>query len=162
MQKLAVGISDPGSCRRTGVTLVELLVVVVIGTILTALAIVRFQPFSSASAVADETQRLLVGLDRACDRAILTGNARGLEFQVDGYAFRVLEAGRWREASAEQAPSPRRWPAGMRARVWIDGVAPVSGRETGMPQVVCTGVEAPVPFRLELTDSTSSSTVEWP
>lgn len=162
MLKSVAGISDPGACRRAGLTLVELLVVVLIGAILTAVAMLRFQSFSGASAVADEAQRLLVRLDQACDRAVLTGNPRGLEFQIDGYAFRVLEAGRWREASAEQAPPPRSWPAGMRARVWVDGAAPVTGRGTGMPQIVCTGVEAPVPFRLELTDSNSSSTVEWP
>jgi len=162
MPRSATGICNSTVSRAGGLTLVEVLVVVLIGAILTGVALVRFQPFDAAAGPADEIARLIARLEHACDQALLTGNPRGLEFLPDGYRFRVLEADGWREARTNEAAAARSWPPGFQARVQVDGAATVPGRESGVPQIVCTGVEAPVPFMLELRDSNSAQRLQWP
>jgi type II secretion system protein H len=146
---------------RAGFTLVELLVVLVISGIVAGLVLLRLPAIGS-----DDPERLLQRLDAElesiCDRALLTGNARGLRFHDRGYDFWRREAGRW--LPAEQPPA-REWPRQIIVDLDIDGLGGALGSLRGdaeLPQILCTGIEPATPFRLRLTLGGDRSELVWP
>lgn len=163
MPRSAAGAIDPirlpGS--RAGFTLVELLVVVVIAGIVAGLVMLRLPAIGN-----DDPERLLQRLDAElesiCDRALLTGNARGLRFHEQGYDFWRREAGRWLPA---ERPPAREWPRRTIVDLDIDGLgaSPAGVRgDAELPQILCTGIEPATPFRLRLTLGEDRSELVWP
>lgn len=167
MPRSAAGATDPVRLPvrvagvRGGFTLVEMLVVLVIASIVAALVLLRLPEIGN-----DDPERLLARLDAelesSCDRALLTGNARGLRFHDRGYDFWRREAGRW--LPAEQPPA-REWPPRVVVDLDIEGLGSAPGRTRStaeLPQILCTGIEPATPFRLRLTRGEDRSELVWP
>jgi hypothetical protein len=95
-----------------------------------------------------------------CDRALLTGTARGLRFHAGGYDF-WIHRGDWQPSAGEDAPPARTWPEGIDPRVRVGGVA-LTGRSDGAPQVVCTGLEPATAFAIEIGSGEHRRRMSWP
>ena len=155
MPRSATGATEVAATG--GFTLVELLVVLVIAGIVTGLVALRLGSIGS-----DDPERLVrnleLRLEAMCDRALLTGNLRGMHIDRDGYSFWQREGGRWIEADA---PTPLTWPAGLNVDLEIDGLAAV-GSDTDLPQVLCSGLEPASAFRLRLSRGERRAELVWP
>ncbi len=157
MPKSATGATEAAQLRAAGpagFTLVELLVVLVIAGITAGLVLLRLPTIGG-----DRPERLLerleVELETICDQALLSGNARGLRFHDDGYDFWLRAAGQWQSTDR---PRARDWPERTTIELDIEGLGTIDSRgSAARPQVICTGIEPPTPFRLRLTRSGSRS-----
>lgn len=160
MPRLAAGATESGRARTlpAGFTLVELLVVMLIAGIVTSLVLLRLP------AIGSETperllQRLDAELESMCDRALLTGNARGLRFHDRGYDFWQHAAGRWQAAPP---PRAREWPVRTVVDLEIEGLRHDARGTAARPQVICTGIEPPTSFRLRLARDDARAELVWP
>jgi len=145
-----------------GFTLVEVLVVVVIAGILTGAVLLVMGQSGPAQANKRELARLNASLSVMCDQALLGGSARGLRFHADGYDFWQYRAGAWQPLPSDSRPHPVRWPEGLRPRVQIEALALRPARSQRLPQVICTGVEPPTPFEIEIGSGEHRQTMSWP
>lgn len=150
------------SHARDGYTLVEMLVVVVIAGILTGAVTMAMRPSGPAQANQRELDRLGASLEVLCDGALLAGSARGLRFHAQGYDFWQYRAGVWQPLPGESRPQPVRWPQGLRPRIQIEDVALGPGRNARLPQVICTGIEPPTPFSIEIGTGEHRQSMSWP
>jgi len=163
MPKSAIGAIESARLRRrrAGFTLIEMLVVLVIAGIAAGLVLLRLPTIGS-----DRPERLLerldVELESMCDQALLTGNARGLRFHDGGYDFWRREAGQWQPADR---PLARAWPERTVVDLDIEGLGDLDARRrsnAAQPQVICTGIEPPTPFRLRLARADERAELVWP
>lgn len=145
-----------------GFTLVEMLVVVIIAGVLTGAVLLAMGPSGPAQANKRELDRLRVSLDVMCDQALLGGTARGLRFHVDGYDFWQYRAGAWQPLPPDSRPKPVRWPVQMRPRILIEGFTLGPARNRSLPQVVCTGIEPPTAFAIEIGSGEHRQSMNWP
>lgn len=156
MPRSVIGATEFAALRG-GFTLVELLVVLVIAAIVTGL--VRLQ---LGAIGADEPERLVrqleARLEAMCDSALLTGNARGLRLDRDGYDFWRRDSGRWLRA---EQPAAFDWPEALSVRIEIDGLDAASSAPE-QPQILCTGLEPATPFRLQLRRGERQAELVWP
>lgn len=172
MPKLATGAIDnhdrPAagpmtSVRRVhGFTLVEILVVVVIAGVLTGAVLLVLGRTGPGQANQRELSRLAASLEAMCDQALLSGTARGLRFHQDGYDFWRHSAAGWQALPADDKPSPVRWPEGLRVRIEVESLVLGPARNARSPQIVCTGIEPPTPFVIELGAGEHRKRMNWP
>jgi len=169
MPKLVTGASSAGELRAIsaaaaarGFTLVEMLVVVVIAGILTGTVLLGLGRPGPGQANRQALDRLAASLEVMCDQALLSGTARGLRFQARGYDFWRHFEGRWQPLSNTDRPAAARWPGDLRARVQIEGLALRAAGDARGPQVVCTGIEPPTPFSVELGRGGQRRQLRWP
>lgn len=148
--------------RARGFTLVEILVVVVIAGILTGAVLLGLARSGPGQLNQRELARLAVSLEVMCDQALLGGTARGLRFHEDGYDFWQHSAAGWQALPADGKPSSVRWPEGLRARIEIESLALRPARNARSPQVICTGIEPPTPFVIELGAGEHRKRMSWP
>ncbi len=97
-----------------GVTLIEVLVVLVIVAILAGLVVggLRYDPGRAVEAEAWRLARLAERLGREAD---LTGRALALRWEAGGYRFQQRgEDGAWTDLPADGVFDPRRFAAGFR------------------------------------------------
>lgn len=97
-----------------------------------------------------------------CDQALLSGTARGLRFHADGYDFWMYSPGGWQQLPAEGRPSAVRWPKGLRPRVQVENLRLGPARNARAPQVICTGIEPPTGFVIELGARDNRRSMSWP
>lgn len=143
-----------------GFTLIELLVVLVIVGVLTGWVLLRVAGDDPAQMAQRHLDQLRARLDLACDRALISGNPRGLVLDRDGYAFVRLEQGRWQPAGDDD-PAAARWPEGLALEIEVAGLRLVFSRDE-LPQVVCTGVEPGTPLRISLGRGAAQRELRWP
>lgn len=77
--------------RHGGFTLIEILVVVAIIAIISAMLMIRLQPGSSRSALKTEVDRFDVLLELATEQAIIQGQSIGVEIKERGYRFYIYD-----------------------------------------------------------------------
>jgi len=145
-----------------GFTLVEVLVVIVIAGILTGAVLVVMGQSGPAQTSKRELARLTASLDMMCDQALLGGAPRGLRFHAAGYDFWHYSAGAWQPLPPDSRPRPGRWPEGLGPRVQIENHVLGRDRNRRLPQVVCTGLEPPTPFEIEIGRGEHRQTMSWP
>jgi len=170
-QRAGPAASDSSACtafragfgaRARGFTLVEILVVVVIAGVLTGTVLLGLARSGPGQVNQREIDRLAASLQVMCDQALLSGSARGLRFHADGYDFWVHGVNGWQRLSPDAAPDAVQWPEGVRARVEVENTAIRAGRNARLPQVVCTGIEPPTPFEVELGRGEQQRRLAWP
>jgi len=163
MPKLATGANSIAAARvPRGFTLVEVLVVVIIAGILTGAVLLVLGQSGPAQANKREMARLNASLEVMCDQALLGGSARGLRFHVEGYDFWQYRAGAWLPLPSDSRPHPVRWPEGVRPRVQIENLVLRPTRNQRLPQIICTGIEPPTPFSIEIGSGEYRRTMNWP
>lgn len=162
MPKLATGATSFASRKARGFTLVELLVVLVIAAILTGAVVVVMGKSGPTETSKRELVRLAASLDMMCDQALLGGSARGLRFHAAGYDFWRYSAGTWQPLPPDSRPHPGRWPEGLNPRVQIENHLLGPERNRRLPQVVCTGMDPPTPFEIEIGRGEHRQTMRWP
>jgi len=168
MPKLATGANSSPVRIATalpgprGFTLVEVLVVVIIAGILTGAVLLVTGPTGPSQANQRELARLNASLEVMCDQALLEGSARGLRFHAGGYDFWQYRAGAWQPLSSDSRPHPVGWPEGLRPRVQVENLVLRPARNQRLPQVICTGIEPPTPFLIEIGSGEHRQSMSWP
>jgi len=152
MPKSATGTVEP---RAAGFTLVEILVVVLIASVLTGIVLLRL-PDPGEAEPGRSVAQLEARLGQACDRALLTGNPRGLRIDRDGYDF-------WRRVEGRWGPDPE-----LPAQVWPDGLAieidpdlPAGGAAAAGPGFICDGLSLSTPLHLEARAGGRRAVLSW-
>ncbi|MDX1626092.1 MAG: prepilin-type N-terminal cleavage/methylation domain-containing protein [Wenzhouxiangellaceae bacterium] len=152
--------TGPTERRAAGFTLVELLVVVVIAGVLTGLVALRAFRDAPAARMERALDRVEVGLAEACDAALFAGAPMGLRLSPAGVdAWRYLDAA-WVPLPPDRGPARVEFEPGWSVSIEVAG-RPVSTAPQG-PQVVCSGVEPPVPFAIRLRDGPEVVERRWP
>jgi len=146
--------------RPRGFTLIEVLVVVVIAAVMTGFALLALGRGGPAEANERSLARVEAAMSALCDRALLTGSAHGARFHEFGYDFWVFGSEGWSELVAD-IPSADRWPDQRMPRIEIAALR-LEPRRDAAPQVVCTGIEPPTPFRIEIGRGDALRSLAWP
>ena len=139
-----------------------MLVVVIIAGVLTGAVMLVLGQSGPAQTTKRELDRLRASLEVMCDQALLSGAARGLRFHVEGYDFWRYSAGEWQPLPPDSNPRAVRWPQGLRPRVQIEDLALRPARNQRLPQVICTGIEPPTPFTIEIGSGAHRQSMIWP
>ena len=148
--------------RAPGFTLIEMLVVVVIAAILTGAVLLGLGGAGADQAHQRTLARLSASLEILCDQALLSGSVRGLRFHADGYDFWRYADGRWQPLAPEARPPAASWPGDSRPSVRIEDLHLRSAGNARLPQVVCSGIEPPTPFVVELGHGEHRMELRWP
>lgn len=166
MPKLATGASSAAARATTsgasGFTLVEVLVVVIIAGVLTGAVLLVAGPSGPAQIQQRTLARLDVSLEAMCDRALLSGKPHGLRFNRDGYDFWQLQASAWQPLPPDSRPRAVRWPEDLRPRVQVENLPLRSRIGQRSPQVICSGIEPPTPFVIEVGSGEYRQRMSWP
>jgi len=109
-----------------------------------------------------ELSRLGASLELMCDQALLGGAAHGLRFHAEGYDFWRYQAGAWQPLPADHRPRPVRWPEHLRPRVEVENYTLRPARNQRLPQIICTGIEPPTPFLIEIGGGENRQRMSWP
>lgn len=161
MQKF-LGRRPRAEAATRGFTLVEVLVVVIIAGILTGAVLLVLGQSGPSQANQRELARLNVSLEVMCDQALLGGSARGLRFHAEGYDFWQYSAGAWQPLPGDSRLRAVAWPEGMRPRIQVENVPLRPARNQRLPQIVCTGIEPPTPFEIEIGSGEHRKIMSWP
>lgn len=125
-----------------GVTLLEIMVVMVIAALLGAAVVVMAVPGDRR--LQRDMERFDAMLHYTAEQALIEGRTLGIRMSDAGYSFWTFDEQGWR--TLDQPPwQPRRWSEPMQ---WsLDG-EPVA--DTASPQLVFLGSGESIPFRLDL------------
>lgn len=129
---------------QRGFTLIEVMVVVVIVGIMSAVVLMSINLVGDDRQVRQEARRLASLIDVAADEALLQGRELGLEFMTTGYRFVEYDPflGQWYEVTGDELLRPRNLPPGQRLGLSIED-KPVVLRE--QPAVTASDPDASGP-----------------
>ena len=145
------GFSPIASPRATrGFTLMEILVVLVILGVLTAVVSLAIAGAGGERALTREAERAQALITYACERAELSGLDIGLSFARGGYRFSRLDHDVWAPYRGDEL-RPRSWPANLSAVLTRDGQGvALAAQFPDKPQLLCYASGELTPFRIEL------------
>lgn len=144
--------------RRTerGMTLIEILVVVVIIAIMAAVATLSVGLLGGDREIEDETERLTNAIALLQEQAQLEGRDYGLRVEADKYEFMRFDGfeQRWKDVEGDPALLPHELPPGLVFELVLEG-RPVllhaeTKSETKLPQLIAWGSGDMSPYRLSL------------
>lgn len=99
--------------HQHGLTLLEVLVVLVLIGIITSVAVLTLNVHDPDAAMRREAQRLAGLLGLARQQAMLSARPLALRFEHEGYAFMQWRNGHWSALTHDRVLRPRQLPAGM-------------------------------------------------
>lgn len=144
----------PGQHQR-GFTLIEILVVMVIVSIMTGLAVTSMPALVQSGEFDTESRRLITLLRMAREEAVLQGEEYGLRVADDGYEFMVYdEAAQGWVSMARRPFNARLLPEGMELLLEVEDNVPMLGNEEDedatIPRIMLFSSGETTPFDLIL------------
>ena len=145
----------PAARRASGFTLLEVLVVVIIISIITTMAVISVNVLGGDHEMQQEAERLQAILMQTREDATLQSRDIGLRLDESGYEFLEFEGrmGLWREVVDDPLLRPRSLPAGLRLSLRLEDRnvqmkprQPATEREPIQPQVILQASGDLVPF----------------
>lgn len=121
MRTSATGISN-NRPRERGFTLIEVLVVVTIVAIISAVVLLSSNLVADDREVRQEVRRMASLVELAADEALLQGREFGLEFRRQGYRFVEYDpvSDRWYEVAGDELLRPRSLPEPLHFELFIE------------------------------------------
>lgn len=112
----------PGRRRADGFTLIEVLVVVVIVGIVSAVVLLSSGLVSEDRNLRQEARRMASLIELAADEALLQGRDLGLEVLQGGYRFVEYDPynNRWQEITGDELLRARELDEDLRLELWIE------------------------------------------
>ena len=124
---MRISATGRSNSRRTrapsgGFTLIEILVVVVIVGIVSAVVLLSANLIDDDRDVRQEARRLTSLIELAADEALLQGRDLGLEFVQGGYRFVEYDPflEQWFELAGDELLRPRSLPDGLRFELFVE------------------------------------------
>jgi general secretion pathway protein H len=145
----------PAARRASGFTLLEVLVVVIIISIITTMAVISVNVLGGDHEMQQEAARLQAILLQTREDATLQSRDIGLRLDESGYEFLEFEGrmGLWRGVVDDPLLRPRSLPAGLRLSLRLEDRTvqmkprqPATEREPIQPQVILQASGDLVPF----------------
>jgi len=152
----AVSAMPPPSCprRARGLTLVEMMVVVVLIGIILAMATLSMGTAGPQAKMREEGRRLLRLLELARETAIFESRELALVMTDDGYRFQELRARQWRDISDDEVLRRRKLEDGVRLQLRIEGedIGLAGDEEEALapPRIFLLSSGETTPFRIRL------------
>lgn len=153
----------PPALRASGMTLIEILVVVVIIGILAFSVTIAIGTLGGDTEVDDEAQRIADVISVALDQAELEGRDYGLRLEPGRYEVMVFDGRRqgWTAAPDDRWFRRHDLPPGLAIDLEIDGrrvlLRPAQMAETLLPQVVTSGSGDVTPYRMTIARSATGA-----
>ncbi len=143
--------------RQAGMTLLEILVVLVITAILSTMLVLRFASRTEGE-LQHESERLAILLQQHCQDALLLGQVRGLSLSPRGYKFWYLSNRQWLDASnGNRLYRAREWVSDWDLDLRLNGQPVSLNQDQEIPQIVCqTDAQLPI-FELRLSSQIRST-----
>lgn len=150
-----------------GFTLMEILVVLVIAGIISAVAVLSISSAGPGRLLQQEAERMAALVALQCEEAVLRGTGYAVSFGIGGsaYGFMRLAGEHWIPRQGDTY-RPRELPDGFHASLRVEG-RPVTLDEfnAGRPHLVCLASGEAVPFEVRLhapgTDTIWLVTGDW-
>lgn len=151
----------PPALRSRGMTLIEILVVVVIIGILVMAVTVAVGALGGDREIEDEAQRIADVVAVTLDQAELEGRDYGLRIEPARYEVMVYDGRRqgWRSVEDDRWFAGHELPPGLALELEVEGrralLKPVEMTEEPLPQLLVAASGEVVPYRLSLVRSAS-------
>jgi general secretion pathway protein H len=142
----------PMRSRLRGFTLLEMLVVVVIAAILTALVALRLGDWRSPDDPQHQLERLAALIEAQCQQAVFQSRPRGLRVTDAGYDFWQATSAGWVPLRGDGINRVRDWAGEVSPELLVDGHRLRLDNEPEGPQIICqplgelTGFEVSLEF----------------
>ncbi len=133
-----------------GFTLIEVLVVVAIAAILTALVVLRLGQWQSPDDPARQLERLSALIDFQCEQAMFQSRPRGVRVASDGYDFWQQRAEGWLPLTPNGSNRPRAFGQDLDVELLLAGYPVDLDDGNEQPQIVCQPLGELTPFELTL------------
>ena len=139
-------------CRARGLTLVEILVVVVLIGIILSLATLSLSTAGPQVKMREEGRRLLRLMELARETAIFESRELALVMDEEGYRFQELRARQWQDITDDEVLRARKLDAGIRMRLRLEATEVSFGEDEGVnpPRVFLLSSGEATPFELQL------------
>ncbi len=140
-----------------GFTLVEILVVVVIVAVMTALGVQMLSAGSVERNLQQHGRQIQASLNFSCDQAILQNRSHGISFFNEGYQFSQYVDQQWLSLADEMDYAYHEFQDGSVLSLRIEDQSIVLGDEpTELPQVVCDASGELTPFSVLISDASKA------
>lgn len=132
-----------------GFTLIEVLVVVAIAAIVTALVVLRLGSWHDPADPATQLQRLAALIEHQCEQSMFQSRPRGVRLDEEGYDFWQATGDGWAPLPDEKLDRRRLWAGEPRLELVLDGHRVPLGDTPQAPQIVCHPLGEMSPFSLD-------------
>ena len=155
LKKLDIKSNDKSLKLRTGFTIIELLVVLVIIGIMMSFAVLSVTTGDPPNSPKFIIKRLKTLMDLTSEEAILQSKEIGIEFSTSRYRFYLWKADKWQTMTEDKIFRPREIPEILDIELHLDGQNIILEEKEGkepQPQIAFLSTGELIPFELYFTD----------
>jgi type II secretion system protein H len=142
--------------KQAGFTLIEILVVVVIVSVLTAMGVQMISSGSVERNLKQHAKIMQSSIEYACDQATLQNIIHGVRISTTSYAFVYYVNQQWVDLISQDSLFTKELTDGSQISLEIDGITVVLQDDiTELPQIICDNTGQMTSFVLVISDATS-------